>query len=41
MFTIDRIKEYQSLADNFGMLIITILKFYEKVGQIGNPSSEN
>ena len=41
MFTLERIKEYQSLADNLGTLILNIRKFYEKVGQIGNPSSEN
>ncbi len=41
MFTLDEIKEYQSLADNLGTLILNILKFYEKIGEIANPSSEN
>jgi transcriptional regulator with GAF, ATPase, and Fis domain len=41
MFTLDKIKEYQSLADSLGTLVINVLKFYEEVGQIGNTSSDN
>ena len=41
MFTLDKIKEYQSLADSLGTLVINVLKFYEEVGQIGNTASDN
>ena len=41
MFTLDKINEYQSMADNLGILILNVLEFYEKIGHICKPASEN
>jgi len=41
MFTLDKINEYQSLANNLGILILEILSFYEEIGHICKTASEN
>jgi hypothetical protein len=39
MFTLKKIQEYQSLADNVGGLILNIIEFYERTAKITNPIS--
>ena len=34
LFTLEKIEEYQSLADNLGPIIVNALKFYEKANKI-------
>ena len=40
VFTLDKIKKYQSLADHLGSLILNILEFYEQIENICNMPSE-
>jgi len=36
LFTLNKIRKYQSLADHLGPIIVNILKFYEKINQTVN-----